>query len=147
MVITLGILGIKPDGFIVVRDGSPVIFQNQPVEIMDEILQLRKNFLSDLLDKALRKIEQVLTRPVNTSMDSKSMYDAMDIKNTSETPYPVSPLTRIDSVPALGSQFLRDCTFLALLTPSGSAVCSRIISRDHDPSGVERNSCNQAIFE
>jgi RNA polymerase sigma-70 factor (ECF subfamily) len=57
---------------------------NQPVEIMDQILQLRKNVLSDLLDKALRKIEQVLTRPVNTSMDGKSMYDVRDIKNSKE---------------------------------------------------------------
>jgi hypothetical protein len=32
---------------------------------MDEIVQLRKNVLSDWLDKALRKMEQVLTRPVN----------------------------------------------------------------------------------
>jgi hypothetical protein len=35
---------------------------NQPVEIMDDILHLRKNVLSDLVDKALRKMEQVLTR-------------------------------------------------------------------------------------
>jgi RNA polymerase sigma-70 factor (ECF subfamily) len=64
---------------------------------MDEIVQLRKNVLSDLLDKALRKMEQVLTpsplsfrggRPVNGTMDGKSMNEAMEIKNTKELEAP-----------------------------------------------------------
>ncbi len=51
---------------------------------MDEIFQLRKNILSDWLDKALRKMEQVLNMPVNAIMDGKSMDETSEIKNTKE---------------------------------------------------------------
>ena len=60
-------------------------------------MQLRKNVLSDLLDKALRKMEQVLTptpfpfrrgSPVNGTIDGKSMNEAMEIKNTRELEAP-----------------------------------------------------------
>jgi hypothetical protein len=52
--------------------------------IMDETVQLRKNSLSDWLDKALRKMEQVLTGPVSGMGDRKSMPEALDVKNTKE---------------------------------------------------------------
>ena len=50
---------------------------------MDSIVQLRKNIFSDWLEKALRKIEQVLSGPVNRT-NRKSMSEELDVKTTKE---------------------------------------------------------------
>jgi hypothetical protein len=92
---------------------------------MDEIVQIRKNVLSDFVDKALRKMEQVLTRLVNASMDSMSMYDAMDIKNTKE-----QEASFLEAIGGQRSKVHRDK--LAIKMGTNQAILCTLAIRDKD---------------